>query len=96
MQTVGYAGEHAPPPPPVPPPPDPAGVPAGTPGPPHAPHRPAPASRARRPRATNSSAWATFGGVTVPSSGHAGWHHGTDRWPEGIFFRFELTALELA
>ncbi|MCC6223493.1 MAG: hypothetical protein IT201_08390 [Thermoleophilia bacterium] len=48
------------------------------------------------PFGMEATAWATFGGVTVPSSGHAGWHHGTDRWPEGIFFRFELTALELA
>jgi hypothetical protein len=31
-----------------------------------------------------------FGTTTVPSRGEAGWHHGTDRWSEGRFFRFEL------
>jgi hypothetical protein len=36
----------------------------------------------------------TFGGLTVPSAGRIGWFYGTDRWPEGEFFRFQLTALE--
>jgi hypothetical protein len=41
------------------------------------------------------TAYATFGGVSVPSGGRAGWFYGTDRWPEGEFFRYQLTALEL-
>jgi hypothetical protein len=36
----------------------------------------------------------TFSGLTVPSAGRIGWFYGTDRWPEGEFFRFQLTALE--
>ena len=36
----------------------------------------------------------TFGGLTVPSAGRIGWFYGTDRWPKGEFFRFQLTALE--
>lgn len=32
-----------------------------------------------------------FGSVQIPSRGEVGWHHGTDRWSEGVFFRFELT-----
>ena len=37
----------------------------------------------------------TFGGVTIPSRGRAGWHFGTDRWDDGVFFRFEITEYEL-
>jgi deazaflavin-dependent oxidoreductase (nitroreductase family) len=33
---------------------------------------------------------ATFGGVTIPRSITAGWHHGTDRWPEGQFIRYTI------
>jgi hypothetical protein len=36
----------------------------------------------------------TFGELTVPSAGRIGWFYGTDRWSEGEFFRFQLTALE--
>lgn len=36
----------------------------------------------------------TFHGITIPSSGRFGWHHGTDRWGEGEFFRYEITALD--
>jgi hypothetical protein len=35
----------------------------------------------------------TFGALTIPSAGHLGWHYGSDRWPEGEFFRFEITHL---
>jgi hypothetical protein len=35
----------------------------------------------------------TFAGLTIPSRGRLGWHFGTDRWPEGEFFRFTITAL---
>lgn len=39
--------------------------------------------------------WSRFDGVTIPSSGHVGWYHGTDRWAEGEFFRFHLTNVRL-
>ena len=41
------------------------------------------------------SAYRTFDGVTIPSAGTLGWYYGTDRWPEGEFFRYEITALHL-
>jgi hypothetical protein len=41
------------------------------------------------------TAYATFGGVSVPSAGRAGWFYGTDRWTEGEFFRYQLTSMEL-
>lgn len=37
----------------------------------------------------------TFGGVTIPASGRAGWHYGTDRWNDGVFFEYELTDYQL-
>jgi hypothetical protein len=37
----------------------------------------------------------SFDGVTIPSSGRAGWFYGTDRWDEGEFFRFEITDYHL-
>lgn len=37
----------------------------------------------------------TFGDITIPSEGHAGWHHGTDRWEAGRFFQFEITKYDL-
>lgn len=37
--------------------------------------------------------WWTFDGLTIPSSGRMGWHFGTDRWLDGEFFRFTITAL---
>ena len=39
--------------------------------------------------------YSTFDGVTIPSSGRAGWFHGTDRWSEGEFFRSEITEYHL-
>jgi hypothetical protein len=39
--------------------------------------------------------YGTFGGVTIPSAGRAGWFFGTDRWPAGEFFRYRITDLEL-
>ena len=41
------------------------------------------------------TAYRTFGDVTIPSAGTFGWFFGTDRWREGEFFRYEITALEL-
>jgi hypothetical protein len=40
------------------------------------------------------SAHARFGGVTIPSEGRLGWHHGTDRWSDGEFFRFRITGVD--
>ncbi len=37
----------------------------------------------------------TFGGLTVLGAGSLGWDHGTDAWPDGEFFGFEITGLEL-
>jgi hypothetical protein len=39
------------------------------------------------------TAYARFEGLTVPSEGRMGWHFGTDRWPEGAFFRFRIADL---
>jgi hypothetical protein len=36
----------------------------------------------------------TFGGLTIPSAGRLGWHYGTDRWPDGEFFRYEIVDLD--
>jgi hypothetical protein len=33
---------------------------------------------------------ASFGGITVPRRITAGWHYGTDRWPEGQFIRYTV------
>lgn len=52
-------------------------------------------SFARHPFGLETSAWRSFGSVTVPSAGTVGWHHGTDRWEAGAFFRFEITRYEL-
>jgi hypothetical protein len=35
----------------------------------------------------------TYDGLSIPSAGRFGWHFGTDRWPEGEFFRYEVTSL---
>lgn len=40
--------------------------------------------------------YAPFGGLSVPAEGRMGWHFGTDRWPDGEFFRFRITALSPA
>jgi hypothetical protein len=39
--------------------------------------------------------WTTFGGVTIPSRGSVGWGFGTDEWPSGEFFRYEVTSCVL-
>ena len=41
------------------------------------------------------TSYAAFGGVSVPRTGRAGWFYGTDRWPEGEFFRYQIISLEL-
>jgi hypothetical protein len=52
-------------------------------------------THALHPFGMEATAHRTFSGLTIPSAGRAGWHYGTDRWPEGVFFEYELTALEL-
>lgn len=37
----------------------------------------------------------TFEGVTIPSAGRIGWFFGTERWPDGEFFRYQITDLHL-
>jgi hypothetical protein len=37
----------------------------------------------------------SFGAVNVPSEGRFGWFYGTDRWPDGEFFRYRITDLRL-
>ncbi|WP_166139473.1 DUF6544 family protein [Nocardioides ochotonae] len=37
----------------------------------------------------------TFGGLTIPARGTVGWHHGTDRWAAGEFFRFDVGSLRV-
>ena len=39
--------------------------------------------------------YATFDGVSIPNRGRGGWFLGTDRWPEGDFFHYEITDLDL-
>lgn len=39
--------------------------------------------------------YATFGGVSIPSRGHAGWFYGTERWTDGEFFRCEIVRYRL-
>jgi hypothetical protein len=33
--------------------------------------------------------------LALDDQGRAGWFYGTDRWPEGEFFRYQLTSMEL-
>jgi hypothetical protein len=35
----------------------------------------------------------TFQGLTIPSAGRLGWFYGSDRWPAGEFFRYQITDL---
>lgn len=50
-------------------------------------------SHALHPFAMEATAHRSFSGLTIPSAGRAGWHYGTDRWDEGVFFEYEITAL---
>jgi hypothetical protein len=36
----------------------------------------------------------SFGGLTIPSAGRLGWHPGGDRFADGEFFRYRITALQ--
>lgn len=39
--------------------------------------------------------YGSFGGLTIPVAGRAGWHHGSDRWEQGEFFRYRITDLTI-
>lgn len=41
------------------------------------------------------TAYATFDGLSIPSAGRFGWFFGTDRWPQGEFFRYQITELQI-
>lgn len=45
------------------------------------------------PFGMEATAHRTFGGVTIPSAGRAGWHYGTDRWDDGVFFEYAIDDL---
>lgn len=47
------------------------------------------------PFGVDVTGYGTFDGLTIPRAGRGGWFHGTDRWADGEFFRYEITALEL-
>ena len=36
----------------------------------------------------------SFQGLTIPSQGRLGWFYGSDRWPAGEFFRYQITDLQ--
>ncbi len=36
----------------------------------------------------------TWSGSTIPSEGSVGWYPGTERWPDGEFFRYRVTGVE--
>jgi hypothetical protein len=38
--------------------------------------------------------YASFGGLTIPSTGRLGWHPGGDRFSDGEFFRYRITELQ--
>lgn len=40
-----------------------------------------------------TTAFRTFHGLTIPAAGRAGWHYGSDRWPDSAFFEYEITDL---
>ncbi|WP_231611070.1 DUF6544 family protein [Rhodococcus sp. CX] len=46
----------------------------------------------RYPFGVDIEAESSFGGITIPSRFRAGWWWGTNRWPEGEFFRAEISA----
>jgi hypothetical protein len=48
---------------------------------------------ALHPFGMESTAHRELSGITIPSAGLAGWHYGTERWNEGVFFRFDITGL---
>jgi hypothetical protein len=49
---------------------------------------------AQHPCGGEVTASTTFDGLTIPAAGRFGWFHGTDRWHEGEFIRFQITKLD--
>lgn len=45
------------------------------------------------PFGMEASSHRTFAGLTIPSRGRAGWHYGTERWEDGVFFRYGIVDL---
>jgi len=39
------------------------------------------------------TSYTTFNGITIPDAGRLGWHYDTDRWNQGEFFRYRVTAM---
>jgi hypothetical protein len=39
--------------------------------------------------------YGSFAGLTIPTAGRLGWFYGTERWPDGEFFRYRITDLQL-
>lgn len=52
-------------------------------------------TEALHPFGAGTTAFGTFSGLTIPSAGRVGGHFRTDRWPEGVFFTYEITDLRL-
>jgi hypothetical protein len=52
-------------------------------------------SYAFHPFGVEATAHRTLAGLTIPARGRAGWHFGTDRWPDGVFFEYEITDFRL-
>lgn len=42
-----------------------------------------------------ATGYTAFGGVTIPTTGCAGWFFATERWPESESFRYEMTEYQL-
>jgi hypothetical protein len=49
---------------------------------------------ATHPFGIDVTGYATFAGLSVPAAGRVGWYHGTDRWTDGEFFRYQITRLD--
>ncbi|MCZ7530237.1 MAG: hypothetical protein M5U31_07760 [Acidimicrobiia bacterium] len=49
---------------------------------------------ASHPFGGDVTGYGSFGGITIPTSGRLGWGYGTDSWPDGEFFRYQLTDVE--
>jgi len=47
-----------------------------------------------RPFGGQITGYRTFAGLTIPSAGRLGWFFGTGRWPDGEFFRYQITDLQ--
>jgi len=50
-------------------------------------------THALHPFGMEATAHRTFSGLTIPSAGRAGWHYGSERWEDGVFFEYEIDGL---